>query len=72
MAKVRVKQLEWERMPSGMRAAKAFESYYLVNPAANAWIGVGYYEWRSADDPYAAAQADYERRILSAIEIEED
>lgn len=77
----RVKRLEWENAPiggDGMEVAYAPGSIgivYLVRDSsvkkgcASLWSGFEYYgDYPSRSEAKAAAQEDFERRILSALE----
>lgn len=65
---VKVKKLEWIEHPSGgLQAIAAGLARYRVHRNGMSWYLEQDY-MGSIDDPQAAAQADFERRILSAIE----
>lgn len=75
-AGVGVKALEWRELPLGGYAAEPpLAGYYNVYPAQRGWIwtrnGGGnappYTQFATSDEAKAAAQADYEARIRSAL-----
>ena len=84
MSKPRVKRLEWEDAPrgsDGMEVAHAPGGsgiVYLVRDSSekkgrtSLWKGFEHYgDHSSRAEAKAAAQADFERRILSALEADD-
>ena len=63
---LRVKPLEWRDSYGVLRAETPFGDYIVTGKILR--VGVVYMEFEQVcDDPKAAAQADYESRILSAL-----
>lgn len=65
---VKVKALNWAPYSAGMFFAPCVVGDYLVHPKGHWWLkGENTHEAGSIGEAKAAAQADYEQRILSAI-----
>lgn len=72
---VRVKPLEWEYHPVGAMAADTVGISYIIDtrgsdrPRFLKWPGAFAPDVETLESAKAAAQADYEERILSALEF---
>jgi hypothetical protein len=65
---VKVKPLNWAPYSAGMFFAPCIVGEYLVHPRGHWWLkGENTQEAGSIDEAKAAAQADYEQRIMSAL-----
>ena len=74
MGGVRVKPLEWRERVEGFTCSENGVLSYTIMNSRNRVYGIrgdhdGAAEFASAEEAKAAAQADYERRIMSAIEL---
>lgn len=81
MTEVRVKKLEWvPTFPNAWRAASGFGGAYelttfkfMAHPARLYTPDGGLPEWHASDeDAKAAAQADFERRVRSCLEMSDE
>lgn len=70
---VKVKALAWESYNIDMHKAETFFGYYVVAASGHCWISAGPRELtfesigKSVEMAKEFCQADYERRILSAL-----